>query len=82
VATLSTGPVGFSDALGHTNASLVLSTCRSDGLLLKPSLPLRAIDRTFSRVEQRAPVPPGAQNRAPPQFLGLDSLGLEESIYV
>ena len=48
VATLSTGPVGFSDALGYTNASLVRSTCASDGLLLKPSLPLAAIDRTFS----------------------------------
>ena len=48
VATLSTGPVGFSDALGFTNASLVKSTCASDGALLKPSLPLAAIDRTFS----------------------------------
>ena len=38
VATLSTGPVGFSDALGYTNATLVRSTCASDGLLLKPSL--------------------------------------------
>ena len=49
VATLSTGPVGFSDALGYTNATLVLSTCASDGLLLKPSLPLAAIDRSYSR---------------------------------
>lgn len=49
VATLSTGPVGFSDAVGHTNATLVLSTCRADGLLLKPSRPLAAIDRSFSR---------------------------------
>ena len=58
VATLSTGPVGFSDALGYTNASLVLSTCRNDGLLLKPSLPLRAIDRSFSRAKPKAPVLP------------------------
>ena len=49
VATLSTGPVGFSDALNYTNVSLVLSTCMTDGTLLKPSLPLRAIDRSFSR---------------------------------
>lgn len=48
VATLSTGPVGFSDALGYTNVSLIKSTCDSAGLLLKPSLPLAAIDRTFS----------------------------------
>jgi hypothetical protein len=49
VATLSTGPVGFSDAVGHTNASLVLRTCDASGLLLKPSAPLAAIDRSFSR---------------------------------
>ena len=30
VATLSTGPVGFSDALGFTNASLVMMTCALD----------------------------------------------------
>ena len=47
VATLSTGPVGFSDALGYENASLILRTCRPDGLLLKPTLPLAAIDRSF-----------------------------------
>ena len=53
VATLSTGPVGFSDALGYTNASLVNRTCDSSGLLLKPSLPLAAIDRSFSRARGR-----------------------------
>lgn len=56
VATLSTGPVGFSDALGYTNATLVLSTCATDGLLLKPSRPLAAIDRTFSRSPSAAGV--------------------------
>ena len=40
--------MGFSDALGYTNASLVRSTCAKDGALLKPSLPLAAIDRSFS----------------------------------
>lgn len=47
VATLSTGPVGFSDALGYSNATLLKMTCRSDGLILKPSLPLAAVDRMF-----------------------------------
>ena len=49
VATLSTGPVGFSDAVGHSDPELILRTCTADGLLLKPSRPLAAIDRSFSR---------------------------------
>jgi hypothetical protein len=36
VALLSAGPVGPGDAIGAANTSLLLSTCRSDGLLLKP----------------------------------------------
>ena len=51
VATLSTGPVGFSDAIGFNNASLIKATCDSDGRLLKPSLPLAAIDRSFATEE-------------------------------
>jgi hypothetical protein len=60
VATLSTGPVGFSDALNHTNASLVRATCAGDGRLLKPSLPLAAIDRTFSTASAAAAAAAGA----------------------
>ena len=58
VATLSTGPVGFSDALGYTNATLVKSTCAKDGMLLKPSLPLAAIDRSFSIGSNESTVAP------------------------
>ena len=36
IATLSTGPVGFSDAINATNITLVKSSCRSDGYLLQP----------------------------------------------
>ena len=67
VATLSTGPVGFSDALGYNNVSLIKATCASDGLLLKPSLPLAAIDRSFCRSNAtcgdhgRPSLPPHAQ---------------------
>ena len=42
---MSMGPVGFSDALGQTDAVLINRTCRADGLLLKPSKPLTTIDR-------------------------------------
>jgi hypothetical protein len=48
VATLSTGPVGFSDALGYNNATLIKATCDGGGQILKPTLPLAAIDRSFS----------------------------------
>jgi hypothetical protein len=67
VATLSTGPVGFSDALGYNNVSLIQATCASDGLILKPSLPLAAIDRSFCRsnstcgVQGRPSLPSHAQ---------------------
>ena len=39
------GPVGFSDAIGQTNASLIRRTCNANGTLLKPSKPLTTIDR-------------------------------------
>lgn len=47
LSVLSTGPVGIGDAVGATNKTLVRATCRADGLLLKPSLPLAAMDLTF-----------------------------------
>jgi len=47
VSVLSTGPVGFSDAIGHTDATLVMSTCNADGLLLKPDKPATPIDSTL-----------------------------------
>jgi hypothetical protein len=47
LAALSTGPVGIGDRLGHTNASIVRRTCRADGVLVKPDVPLAAIDRCY-----------------------------------
>ena len=47
VSAFSTGPVGLGDGNGLTDASLALSTCRADGLLLQPSKPLSPLDRTF-----------------------------------
>jgi len=47
VSVLSTGPVSFGDAIGYTNISLILSTCRSDGMILKPDKPATVIDKTF-----------------------------------
>jgi hypothetical protein len=47
IAALSGGPVGIGDQIGHTRRALVLRTCRADGVLVKPDLPLAALDRCF-----------------------------------
>lgn len=49
ITTLSTGPVGPSDMLNGTNASLVMQTCRAgDGLLLRPDKPATTVDSAFT----------------------------------
>ena len=47
VCALSGGPVGPGDAIGTTDVPLLMKTCRSDGLLLKPDKPATPIDRWF-----------------------------------
>ncbi len=44
VSVLSAGMVGPSDAIGDMDAGLLESTCRADGLLLKPDAPALPID--------------------------------------
>eukprot|EP01113_Clastostelium_recurvatum_P038251 TRINITY_DN569_c0_g1_i3.p1 TRINITY_DN569_c0_g1~~TRINITY_DN569_c0_g1_i3.p1 ORF type:complete len:418 (-),score=101.55 TRINITY_DN569_c0_g1_i3:227-1480(-) len=57
-AALTAGPVGPSDMIGKMNRTLIMHTCRNDGLLLKadyPAIPLDAFFRnTFAtpRVDQ------------------------------
>ena len=46
LTVLSTGPVGFSDAPGETDAVLIGRTCDANGTLLQPSKPLTACDST------------------------------------
>jgi hypothetical protein len=47
LSVLSTGPVGIGDALGRADASVVSRTCRADGILVKPDVPIAAVDRAF-----------------------------------
>ena len=47
LAALSAGPVGIGDQIGHTVPALVLRTCRDDGVLIKPDVPIAALDRCF-----------------------------------
>ena len=47
LAALSGGPVGIGDEIGATNRELVMRTCREDGILLKPDVPLAATAACF-----------------------------------
>eukprot|EP01060_Flectonema_neradi_P027449 TRINITY_DN37043_c0_g1_i1.p1 TRINITY_DN37043_c0_g1~~TRINITY_DN37043_c0_g1_i1.p1 ORF type:complete len:774 (+),score=131.92 TRINITY_DN37043_c0_g1_i1:61-2382(+) len=48
LALLSTGPVGFSDAIGETAVKTILKTCDSAGNLLQPSRPIAHINRMMA----------------------------------
>jgi hypothetical protein len=45
LAALSAGPVGVGDAIGEADPALIRRTCRADGVLVRPDVPLAAIDR-------------------------------------
>jgi hypothetical protein len=45
LAALSGGPVGIGDQIGHARPEIVMRTCREDGVLVKPDLPIAALDR-------------------------------------
>jgi hypothetical protein len=47
LAALSAGPVGIGDQIGHTNRELIMRCCREDGVLIKPDVPIAAVDRCF-----------------------------------
>jgi hypothetical protein len=47
LALLSTGPMGISDAIGMTNASLLSRAIAMDGTLLQPMKPVTAVDSSF-----------------------------------
>ena len=48
MALLSCGPVGPGDKAGSANKTLLMRTCRADGLLLKPGYPATPLDRVLS----------------------------------
>lgn len=47
MAVLAGGPYGVADIAGALNKSLVMRSCRTDGVLLRPSWPATAIDASF-----------------------------------
>jgi hypothetical protein len=44
-AALSAGPVGVGDRIGTADVALIRRTCRADGVLVRPDVPIAAIDR-------------------------------------
>jgi hypothetical protein len=58
LSTLSAGPVGVGDALGETNAHNLSAAVRTDGLIIKPDLPLLPINSMYASdaMNQNAPM--------------------------
>ena len=54
LAGMSTGPVGISDSIGNTNATLLKRLIMKDGTLLKPRKAITAVDSTF--LEESSPI--------------------------
>jgi hypothetical protein len=48
LSALSTGPVGLGDRVGRFDPQLALRTCRADGILIKPHVPIAATSRTLA----------------------------------
>lgn len=44
---LSTGPVGLGDRVGRFDPALAMRTCRADGRLIKPNVPIAATSRSM-----------------------------------
>jgi hypothetical protein len=44
LAALSAGPVGIGDRIGEADPGLILRTCRADGVLVRPDVPVAATD--------------------------------------
>ena len=47
ISALSKGPVGIGDEVGVSDKTQIMSTCMSDGRLLKPTRPAKSLDSTF-----------------------------------
>jgi hypothetical protein len=47
IALLAGGPYGIADALEFVNRTVVMYSCRTDGLLLRPQQPIASLEFTF-----------------------------------
>lgn len=56
LSALSTGPVGLGDRVGRFDPALAMRTCRADGILVKPHVPVAATSRTMASSPGSRPV--------------------------
>jgi hypothetical protein len=47
LSALSAGPVGVGDGIGQADAALIHRTCRADGVLVRPDVPIAATDQAM-----------------------------------
>ena len=66
MALLSMGPVTFADAVGAANKTLLMQTCRADGVLLKADRPATALDAQFHAMMFRQGWPGQPPQPSPP----------------
>ena len=45
LAAMSAGPVGIGDRIGEADVALIRRTCRADGVLVRPDVPIAATDQ-------------------------------------
>ena len=57
LATLTAGPIGSGDAYGSINAASLSQAVRSDGVIVKPDLPIVPTDATFLAMAQSSVAP-------------------------
>jgi hypothetical protein len=57
LSTLSAGPVGVGDALGHIDAANLKRAMRADAVLLKPDVPAEPVDASFLAEAQNSKSP-------------------------
>ncbi len=57
VATLTAGPVGSGDATGSIDAANISQAVRSDGVIIKPDVPIVPTDATFLAAAQSSVAP-------------------------
>ena len=57
VSVLSAGPVGTGDLVGTENKENILMACRTDGVLVKPDVPLLPLDQNYVQMARKEQTP-------------------------
>jgi len=57
LATLSAGPVGIGDQIGKMSAANLLHSVRTDGVIVKPDVPLTPIDASYQSMAHSTDTP-------------------------